>query len=243
MTVIEITMYLDTVCAWVSLKALTMIVADNVQCYISHRTLFQAIALFQKTYPVASCDDFKICFSPVYRDRTLPDEAVPLETRLVSSLGEDKFQDMKTRVERIGRANGIVINLQSLIGNTRSSQRLIYHAGTIGGSAMQKDLLEETYFRWFENGGDITSQSFLLACAKAAGLDPSAATTVLETGRYATEVDELDEQARRDGICCVPTIVINGTKIEGAADASTFYEAFVTIREKEDSNTSPTINA
>lgn len=140
---------------------------------------------------------------------------------------------MKTRVDRIGRANGININLQSLIGNTRSSQRLIYHTGVIGGSALQKNLLEQVYFRWFEVGGDITSHSFLLECANAVGLDATEATTVLETGRYAKEVDGLDSQARRDGISCVPTFVINGIKIEGAEDATTFYEAFIKIKEEE----------
>lgn len=149
---------------------------------------------------------------------------------------------MKTRVERIGRANGININLQSLIGKTRSSQRLIHHAGAVGGSAMQKDLLEQRYLRWFELGGDITSHAFLLECAKAAGLDTDEATNTLETGRYAQEVDELDAQARRDGISCVPTFIINGI-FEGAEDASTFYEAFVKVKETEDAAISTTINA
>ncbi|KAK4497495.1 hypothetical protein PRZ48_011946 [Zasmidium cellare] len=223
MTVIEVKVYFDTICAW---------------CYIGHRTLFQAIALFQKTYPGASSDDFKVSFSPFYRDRTLPDEAVLLESRLVSSLGEDKLQDVRTRVDRIGRANGIIINLQSLIGSTRSSQRLIHHAGTVGGSALQKDLLEQIYFRWFEIGGDITSHAFLLECAKAVRLNLSEATDVLETGKYGNEVDELDAQARRDGISCVPTFIIDGIKIEGAEDATTFYEAFVKIKEGEKANVS-----
>ncbi|KAF2169581.1 hypothetical protein M409DRAFT_19993 [Zasmidium cellare ATCC 36951] len=221
MTVIEVKVYFDNICAW---------------CYIGHRTLFQAIALFQKTYPGASSDNFRVSFSPFYRDRTLPDEAVPLESRLVSSLGEDKLGDVKTRVDRIGRANGIRINLQSLIGSTRSSQRLVLHAARVGGLSTQKDLIEQIYFRWFEIGGDITSHTFLLECAEAAGLDASEAANVLKTGKYGSEVDELDVHARNDGIACVPTFIVHGIKIEGAEDAATFYEAFVKTKEKEASD-------
>lgn len=171
-------------------------------------------------------------FLPYYRDRTLPDEAVPLESRLVSSLGEDRLQDVRTRVQRIGRSHGIHINLQSLIGNTRSSQRLIYHAGIAGGPGVQKDFIEQIYFRWFEVSGDITSHAFLLECAKAAGLDEVDAANVLETGTYIKEVDDLDAKARNDGISCVPTFAIDGRKIEGAEDTTVFYEAFVEAKEK-----------
>lgn len=108
---------------------------------------------------------------------------------------------------------------------------------------MQKDLLEQIYFRWFELGGDITSYSFLLECARVAGLDPLEATTVLQSDRYAQEVDKLDAQARRDGISCVPTFIINDIKIEGAEDALTLYEAFVKIKEMEDAKRSTSIHA
>lgn len=212
---------------------------DYTQCYIGHRTLFQAISLFQKTYPNASSDEFKTTFSPFYRDRTLPDKAVPLEDRLVSSLGEDRVQNVRTRVQRIARTHGITINLQSLIGNTRASQRLMYYAGISGGVEMQKALIEQVYLRWFEVGGDVTSHTFLMECAEAAGLDAMEAAEVLETGMYSREVDELDAKAREEGVSYVPTFVIDGNSmIEGAEDIGTFYEAFVAVKEKDENGVS-----
>lgn len=89
---------------------------------------------------------------------------------------------------------------------------------------MQKEFIEHVYFRWHEVGADITSYEFLSQSAKAVGFPESEALDVLESGRYAEEVDHLDADGRASGISCVPTFIVNGTQVEGAEDATTFYE-------------------
>lgn len=56
---------------------------------------------------------------------------------------------------------------------------------------------------------------------------------VLESGRYAEEVDQLDSDGRASGNSCVPTFVVNGTRIEGAEDVSTLYELLVKAKDAD----------
>lgn len=197
------------------------------QCYIGHRSLFQTIALFQKTYPGASEDEFQLVWTPFYRDRSLPAHGVPLEDRLVSAFGTERTGNEISRVQRIGRAHGISFNFKGLIGHTRDCHRLVQFVGSEYGADKQKDLIERIYFEWFEVGGDITSQSFLLDCAAAVHLDKETASKCFENGAFAEHVDQLDAEAREEGISSIPTILVNGTVVEGAEDVSTFYKAFV----------------
>lgn len=162
---------------------------------------------------------------PFYRDRCLHSEGVPLQDRLVSVFGEDRTNDQISRVQRIGRAHGINFTLKGLVGNTRDAQRLIYFART---SEKRKELIENVYARWFEGeGGDITSHAFLLACATAVGMEEEDVSRFLQSGEFAEEVDEMDARAREEGVSSIPTFEINGTRVEGAEDASTFHEVFV----------------
>lgn len=201
------------------------------QCYIGHRNLFQAIFLFQKTYPDASGDEFKLEWLPFYRDRSLPARGVPLEQRLVSAFGDERTGTEKAKIQRIGRAHGINFNLEGLIGQTRDCHRLVYFAGIHHGPDVQRALVEQIYFRWFEIGGDITSHSFLLDCAEAVQMDRQDAARILTSDQYICTIDQLDAKARVSGVSCVPTFAINGSRIEGAEDVSTFYETLVKAKE------------
>lgn len=203
------------------------------QCYIGHKTLYQAIALFQKTYPGGSSDEFKVIYLPFYRDRTLSKKGIPLEGRLRESMSEEEVDKLKAYVQRVGSSHSINFTFDTIIGHTRDSQRLIHFAGLKGEFDSQKALVEEMYSRWHEVGGDITSHEFLLECATAAGLVEVKVREFLESGKYAAEVDEMDAAARAEGVCCVPTFVVNGRKIEGAEDVETFYEILVEVKEGE----------
>lgn len=98
---------------------------------------------------------------------------------------------------------------------------------------MQRELIDQIYFRWHEVGADITSHEFLAECAEAVNFSESHALDVLRSGRYAEEVDRMDKEARENGVSCVPTFDVNGMRIEGAADATTFYESLVKAKEMD----------
>lgn len=237
MTIHHITVYFDVVCAWVSVKIpLIKQVSAKVssKSYIGHRSLFQAIDLFQKTYPGAKQDEYRIEFRPYYRDRSLPNTGVSLNQRLESSLGSEGLEDMKRRVIRIGRAHGINFTFSSLIGSTGPCHRLIHAVGLSKGSEVQRHLIEHIYSHWHEVGADITSHDFLAESAEAVGFPESDALEVLQNGNYAAEVDRLDEMGRTDGVSCVPNFDVNGARIEGAADATTFFELLVRTKKDDE---------
>ena len=62
-------------------------------------------------------------------------------------------------------------------------------------------------------------------------MDESQVLSFLESGEDGGEVDKLAAQAREDGISSVPTVEIGGRRIEGAEDASEFFEALITAKE------------
>jgi len=107
---------------------------------------------------------------------------------------------------------------------------LIRYAGTRGAD-VQRRVVELIFGKHFEDTGDITSMDFLLSIGSDAGLDKVGVKQYLELGTGAKEVDEAAIGARAEGIAHVPTIEINGVRIEGADEAGEFYTALVSIKE------------
>lgn len=139
---------------------------------------------------------------------------------------------IKTRLERVGRENGMQFNFESKIGSTRDSHRLLQYAREAKGADAQKLLLEELFQWHFEQGGDITSHEGLIKAATTIGLPAAEVSAFLMGDEGASEVDNAASQARQKGVYSVPTIEINGKgiKVEGAGDASEFFEALIHAR-------------
>ena len=142
--------------------------------------------------------------------------------------GEERVNAIRTRLQRVGRANGIEFSFGSKIGKTRDSHRLMQFAPP----ESRKALLEETFRAHFERDADITSHSDLTKAAVAAGLKGEDVVALLQSSVLGDEVDEMAGRAREyEGVSSVPTVEINGKRIEGAEDASEFYEALVRAKE------------
>ena len=157
-----------------------------------------------------------------------------MNQKIAAKNGEARLEAIKSRLSRVGRANGIDFNFEGKTGNTRLSHQLIYSAGLERGFEVQKALLEAVYRMHFEQGGDITSINDLTQTAKAVGIDAADVRRWLDHEDSGSIVDEMAAKARRDdSISAVPTIVINGRRLEGAEDVGTFYEAFVVAKEVE----------
>jgi len=92
-------------------------------------------------------------------------------------------------------------------------------------------VIEMIFERHFEGTGDINNEEFLLEIAKDAGLDGSDVLHYLRSDAVAAEVDSIADGARAKGINHVPTVELNGLKIEGADEPGEFYEALVRVRE------------
>ena len=218
MAVFQITVWTDTICPW---------------CYIGHKSLDKAIQLYQKTYPGGAQDQFVFTYKPYYLDPSAPEQGIPWPQRVAQKNGEDKVNAIRTRLQRVGRANGIEFSFNCKIGKTRDSHRLLQHVLQTRGNAAQKQLLEEIYKDHFEQDSDITSQTSLIDSAVRSGiLSEAEATVFLASGELMDEVDLLAAQVRESGINSVPTFEVNGKRldVEGAGDPSEFFEALVACR-------------
>jgi predicted DsbA family dithiol-disulfide isomerase len=158
-----------------------------------------------------------------------PDDGIPWTERVALKNGDERVNAIRTRLQRVGRANGIEFSFNSKIGKTRDSHRLIQFAPP----ESRKALLEAIFEAHFEHDADITSHSDLVKAAVAAGMDEEGVAALLRSDEGATEIDESAARARKSGVSSVPTIEINGYRIEGAEDASEFYEALVNAKNEQ----------
>ncbi|KAI1073986.1 DSBA oxidoreductase [Whalleya microplaca] len=217
MTIFNIKIVSDTVCPW---------------CYIGKKRLDKAIELYNKSYPGAKDDSFRITWAPFYLDPTLPNVGVPVNERYVQKFGPERMQAIKQRLTTIGGELGIDFRFAGKMGNTRDSHRLI-QLGKTKGEDVQNRIVMELFKEYFEGTGDITSHDMMIAAAERAGLDKNEAKDWLETGKGGKEVDAEVEEAYAKDIHGVPHFTIQG-KIEfgGAYDSEAFLDAFAQVKLK-----------
>ena len=79
-----------------------------------------------------------------------------------------------------------------------------------------------------QNGRTAYLEDGLVQTASAVGLDEGALRTCLAGHQRRAEVDEILSQGKADGVQVVPTVLINGLKVEGALP----FESFATIIER-----------
>ena len=79
-----------------------------------------------------------------------------------------------------------------------------------------------------QNGRAAYSEDGLARAASAVGLDAGAFQTCLTGHQRRSEVDELLSQGKTDGVQVVPTVLINGIRVEGALP----FESFARIIEE-----------
>jgi len=99
------------------------------------------------------------------------------------------------------------------------------------GADVQRRVIDIIFKKHFEDTGDITSIDFLVGIGKDAGLDELEVRQYLHLGTGAKEVDDAALSARADGVAHVPTIEINGVRVEGADEPGEFYTTLVSIKE------------
>lgn len=111
---------------------------------------------------------------------------------------------------------------EAMIWNTHDCHRLLHWAERAGGSAHAlKTALFEAHF---SRGEPLNDPEVLIAAARDAGLDPAAAREVLDSGRYAEEVNAAQRWWREEqDITAVPAIIFNGKyAILGGQPPATF---------------------
>ncbi|GIK06097.1 hypothetical protein Aspvir_001740 [Aspergillus viridinutans] len=220
MTVIEIEVVFDFVCAW---------------CYIGKRKLDRAIALYQKTYPGGRSDIFSIKWSPYYLNYNPHPHSVPKSDLIDERMGDMTPEQRATlfnRMNQIGRTVGIIFKPGGLIGSTRDAHRLV-HLSHTKSPEIQNALVNNILQAYHELEKDISSKEVLTELAVNAGLEQAEVAEWLDTDLAGDIVDKEARQNKEEpGNTGVPRYIIQRAyRLDGAEDPSKFIEVFTKIKE------------
>jgi predicted DsbA family dithiol-disulfide isomerase len=179
----------DVVCPW---------------CYIGKRRFETALAAFEHR------DEVEVTWRSFQLDPAAPatTSGDPLD-RLAAKYGISRAdaEMAQARVTSNAATEGLDFHLdRTRSGNTFDAHRLLHHARTAG---RQTELKERLLAGYFVEGEAIGQPDVLTRLATDVGLDEATVREVLETGAFAAEVREDEQEARRLGITGVPFFVID----------------------------------
>ncbi|KAI8723202.1 DSBA domain-containing protein [Fusarium sp. LHS14.1] len=215
MTVIEVDIIFDFVCAW---------------CYIGKRQLEMAISLYQKTYPGGKSDIFAINWRPYYLNYGPSTHSIDK-----SEVADVKLADMTTeqreklyrRMNQIGRSVGINFKSGGKVGDTRFAHTLVRLTSTKEPEVLNS-LVERIFQAYHELEKDISTEEVLREIAINSGI---AAAEVDEWLNSEEQLKTVDNEAEKNKELLagagVPNYVVQGERLDGQPDAEDFMEAFI----------------
>ena len=177
----------DVVCPW---------------CFIGKRRLEKALSTFEHKDGVT------------IRHRAFqlqPDmkETMPTAQLLANKMrvSEAQVKEMQANVCAIADGEGLCYELDdTLSGNTFDAHRLLLWAGTIG---KQDELLEAMYSNYFEKSKPLFAHTDLVAVALSVGIDADAAEDLLNSHKFADEVNADRNLSAQLGATGVPFFVFD----------------------------------
>jgi predicted DsbA family dithiol-disulfide isomerase len=205
-TNVKIEIWSDVVCPW---------------CYIGKTNLETALRALPDTEAV----------EVIYRSFLL-DPAAPAQPRnAVEHLGErygggpEQAREMMRQVTEVAERAGLEFHLEdSLTGQTASAHRLLHLAGEHG---RQRQLADRLFAAHFTENLSLFDTDSLVLLAVEAGLDETRVREVLQSDRYAQEVERDIAQARAYGVTGVPFFVFDDTyAVAGAQPPEVFSQVF-----------------
>lgn len=136
-------------------------------------------------------------------------EIVPTAQLLANKMrvSEAQVKEMQANVCAIADGEGLCYNLDdTMSGNTFDAHRLLLWAGTIG---KQDDLLEAMYSNYFEKSKPLFAHTDLVAVALSVGIDADAAEDLLNSHKFADEVNADRNLSAQLGATGVPFFVFD----------------------------------
>ncbi|EEE37056.1 thioredoxin domain protein, DsbA family [Rhodobacteraceae bacterium KLH11] len=134
----------------------------------------------------------------------------------------EQSQQARERLTALGGELGFTFNFDenSRIVNTFAAHQLLDWAETQGRQHPLKLALFDAYFT---QQMDVSDLGVLLGAVEAAGLDPNAARTALESGAHVTPVREKQQFWAGHGISGVPSMVFAGKYLLTGAQGTDTY--------------------
>jgi predicted DsbA family dithiol-disulfide isomerase len=196
----------DIVCPW---------------CAIGKRRLEAALATFEHR------DDVEVVWRAFELDPSAPavqegDNVSRLARKYGKSIPEAR--EMFRRVTETAAADGLDFRLEEArSGNTFDGHRLLHWASEFG---LQGALKERLFHAYFTEGKAIGDREVLVDLASEVGLDGAEARAVLAGDRFAEDVRDEQQTARKLGISGVPFFVLGGRLgVSGAQPAQVLTRA------------------
>jgi len=152
-------------------------------------------------------------FHPFELNPGMGPEGQDIEEHLAEKYGASPAQLAGTRqaIRERGAALGFDFRMEarSRIYNTRDAHRLLHWADEAFGGAMQRTLKLALLKAYFTDGRNVSDPAVLLDIATTAGLPEAEAKAVLDSDRYAADVEDAEAQVQAQGIHAVPAIIVN----------------------------------
>lgn len=147
-----------------------------------------------------------------------------------SHLTPDQVDQMHEGPKARAAELGLPFNQPPILANTRKALALAEYARDAG----RLDALHMPLFQaFFVRGQNLADEGVLREVAATAGLDPDAALSAVNEGRYAERLNEYAEQARAYGVTGVPAFIVNNRyKIVGAHPYEKLRDAFRQIQQQ-----------
>lgn len=202
-----IDVWTDVVCPW---------------CFIGKRRLEKALSTFEHKDGVT------------IRHRAFqlqPDmkETMPTAQLLANKMrvSESQIKEMQANVCAIADGEGLCYDLDdTLSGNTFDAHRLLLWAGFIG---VQDELLEVMYSNYFEKSKPLFAHTDLVAVPLSVGIDADAAEDLLNSNKFADEVNADRNLSAQLGATGVPFFVFDMKyAISGAQPLEAFTQTLET---------------
>lgn len=158
-----------------------------------------------------------------------PDLKTNLDQTLYEHLSESKgisveqAEGMGIHAALMGKAAGIELNFdKSVVANSFNAHRLIHFAKANGKQQEMKSRLFKAYFT---EGKNIDDNETLIALAEEIGMDVEKAKAVLESDKYAADVNDDINESQQLGVKGVPFFVFDRKyAISGAQPPEAFLE-------------------
>ncbi|EEU40690.1 uncharacterized protein NECHADRAFT_32826 [Fusarium vanettenii 77-13-4] len=215
MTVIEVDIIFDFVCAW---------------CYIGKRQLEMAISLYQKTYPGGKSDIFAINWRPYYLNygpsTHSVDKSEVADVKLVDMTTEQR-EKLYRRMNQIGRSVGINFKSGGKVGDTQFAHTLVRLASTKEPEVLNY-LVEGIFQAYHELEKDISTKEVLREIAINSGISAAEVDEWLDSEEQVKAVDDEAEKNKEFLVGAgVPNYSVQGERLDGQPDAEDFMEAFI----------------
>lgn len=187
-------------------------------CYIGERHFERALAEAREAG--AAPPEVRWRWRPFQLQPGLPEEGMDWRAFAEKKFGGwERARAAFRHVAEMGAAAGLEMHPDRIARavNTAKAHRLVLWAAEAGDADAPQRLAETLFAAYFTEGRDVGDLDTLASLAEEAGLDAAGAQAVLAARRFAPEVEQSQEEARRLGVTGVPFYVFRPD--EAGADA------------------------